>query len=173
MRIADIKKEDLAEYSMVELAYLLMQEKKEPFNYHILMAEIASLKEMSDEEVKERISFLYTDLNIDGRFLTLGDNLWGLRAWYPLEQVEEEITSSVSKPKKKAKVAEDDEFLDEEYEEDEFEDLEDELDEISQDEDEDEDDKEEEDIYSEDDQDMEDDFDDVDDEDDSDEDSDK
>ncbi|WP_413377848.1 DNA-directed RNA polymerase subunit delta [Alkalihalobacillus sp. 1P02AB] len=140
LKIADMRKEDLAEYAMVELAYLLMHEKNAAYEYYELLNEVASLKGMSKAEVKERMSFLYTDLNIDGRFLTLGDNRWGLRSWYPLEQVEEEITSSVAKPKKKAKALaldEDDDLLDEDFEEDEFEDLEDELDELSQEEDED------------------------------------
>ncbi|KGA96042.1 DNA-directed RNA polymerase subunit delta [Alkalihalobacillus alcalophilus ATCC 27647 = CGMCC 1.3604] len=147
MKIADMRKEELAECAMVELAYLLMQEKNEAYEYYELINEVATLKGMSKTEVKERMSFLYTDLNIDGRFLTLGDNRWGLRSWYPLEQVEEEITSSVAKPKKKAKALaldEEDDLLDEDFEEDEFEDLEDELDELSQEEDEDEEEEEEE-----------------------------
>ncbi|GAF64350.1 putative RNA polymerase [Bacillus sp. TS-2] len=142
MKLADMKKEELSEFAMVEIAFLLMKEKNKPFEYYQLMDQVAELKGMTNEEVKTRISFLYTDLNIDGRFLALGDNNWGLRSWYPLEQVEEEITSSVAKPKKKSKaLLEDDELLDE-YEEDEFEDLEDELDELNQEEDEDEDEEE-------------------------------
>ncbi|WP_245628094.1 DNA-directed RNA polymerase subunit delta [Shouchella shacheensis] len=127
--------------SMVETAYVLMKEKRQPYNFFDLLEEVAAVKELSKAQVEERISFLYTDLNIDGRFLTLGDNTWGLKVWYPQEQAEEEITHS-AKPAKRRKPAndEDETFdLDGEFEEeDEFEDLEDELDELADEEDQDE-----------------------------------
>lgn len=138
-----LSKEDLAEMSMVETAYALMVSEHKSYNFYDLLEEVAKRKGFSKSEMDARISFLYTDLNIDGRFLTLGDNQWGLKAWYPHEQSEEEITSSVKPAKRrknKAKVVEDDYLMDDEIEEDEFEDLEDELDELADEEDQDDDD---------------------------------
>jgi DNA-directed RNA polymerase subunit delta len=135
-------REELLEMSMVEIAFEIMKESKNPFDYYDLAKQVAALKGMSEEELNERIAFLYTDMNIDGRFHSLGDNRWGLKSWYPLEQAEEEITTPV-KPRKKAKAELDDvDTMDDDFEdyEDEYEDLEDELDEIADDDDLDDDD---------------------------------
>ncbi|WP_412675602.1 DNA-directed RNA polymerase subunit delta [Alkalihalophilus marmarensis] len=141
LNLREMEKEEIQELSMVEVAYALMKEKRQPYYFTDLVKEISEIKGMKKAEVNQRMSFLYTDLNIDGRFLTLGDNNWGLKSWYPHEQSEEEITSPVN-PRKKAKS--DDEDLDDDLEvfDDEFEDLEDELDEISNEEDADDDDEE-------------------------------
>ncbi|UOE93977.1 DNA-directed RNA polymerase subunit delta [Alkalihalobacillus sp. LMS39] len=131
--IKDLNQEELAETSMVEIAYAVMKEHKSPFIYHDLLKQVAEIKSMSEEEVNRRISSLYTDLNIDGRFICVGENTWGLRSWYPVEKMEEDFTV-VPKTRKKAKAKAADEFEEEEeFEdyEDEFEDLEDELDEIT------------------------------------------
>ena len=45
----------------------------------------------------------YTDMNIDGRFLAIAENQWGLREWYPVEQIEEETAPTVKVRKKKRK----------------------------------------------------------------------
>ncbi|WP_088104424.1 DNA-directed RNA polymerase subunit delta [Halalkalibacter urbisdiaboli] len=140
MNLKEMEKEELQELSMVEIAFAIMKEERKPFEYYDLVKRVAEIKGLSKEQVNDRIAYLYTDLNIDGRFLTLGDNQWGLKVWYPLEQAEEEITAPV-KPRKKVK-DEEVEDLDDDFEdyEDEFEDLEDELDEISSEEDADDDD---------------------------------
>ncbi len=136
-------KAELQELSMVEIAFEVMKEERNPYDYYDLVKRVAEIKGMAKAEVNERIANLYTDMNIDGRFHSLGDNRWGLKSWYPLEQAEEEITTPV-KARKKAKSADVDDVvaLDDGFEdyEDEYEDLEDELDEIASDEDEDEDD---------------------------------
>ncbi|MGO4889125.1 DNA-directed RNA polymerase subunit delta [Anaerobacillus sp. MEB173] len=138
--VDNYSKEEIEEMSMVEVAYELMKENKQPFVYYDLMKKVAEIKGMTEDEVKDRTSFLYTDLNVDGRFLCLGETRWGLRSWYPFEQSEEDITTGKSKKKKASDDdLDDDEFLDDDelfdHEEDDFEDLEDELDDIDGDDD--------------------------------------
>ncbi len=77
VKVSTISKEELQELSMIELAYELLKEERQPFKYFDLVNRIAELKGMTKEQINERISFLYTDLNIDGRFLALGENRWG------------------------------------------------------------------------------------------------
>src|SRR6478735_710127 len=87
--------------SMIEIAYALLEEKtdRQAMSFQEIIAEIKAAAEMSDQELKTRLAQFYTDINIDGRFLTVGDNHWGLRGWYPFDQAEEEVIP-VAKPKK-------------------------------------------------------------------------
>lgn len=47
---------------------------------------------LSDEEMLEALAQFYTDLNIDGSFISLGENRWGLREWYPVDAIDEEVS---------------------------------------------------------------------------------
>jgi DNA-directed RNA polymerase subunit delta len=110
--------EELQEMAFVELASLILLEKREALSFQQLVDEVVALVGLSEQEVKQRLAQYYTDLNIDGRFICVGENLWGLRAWYPFDQTEDE-TVMVSKPKKKKKALDDeyddyDDLLDEE-----------------------------------------------------------
>ena len=104
--------------SLIEIAYEIMLDKKKAIPFSEIIEELKKLLGHSDEEIKSRIAQFYTDLNIDGRFLSLGENQWGLRIWYPVDQVVEEIVNPVkAKKKKKAKkkvVEEDLDFDDDE-----------------------------------------------------------
>lgn len=114
--VKELDAQKLSEMSMIDIAYELLKEGKEPRDYQTLFDEIANLKNMSDEERQRLVSQLYTDINVDGRFKTVGDGVWGLRSWYPYEQVEEPIMSEPKKKKKKKAAKED--ILDDELDED-------------------------------------------------------
>jgi DNA-directed RNA polymerase subunit delta len=97
-------KEELQEMSLIELAYELLANRKQAISFKEIMDEVAKLKGLTEKNMKTKIAQFYTDLNIDGRFLAIGDNQWGLRIWYPVDQVVEEIINPVkAKKKKKAK----------------------------------------------------------------------
>ncbi|MDQ0207073.1 DNA-directed RNA polymerase subunit delta [Alkalicoccobacillus murimartini] len=152
MKFNNYTADEIQEMSMIEIAFELMQNKNQPIEYYALVDEIAKIKGMSKQDVKNSISFLYTDLNTDGRFITMGENRWGIKAWYPIDQIEEPVPAATPKKKKK-KASQDDDDLDlvddselDDSEEDEFEDLADELDEISNEEDASEEDFEEKDL---------------------------
>ena len=96
------------ELSMVEVAYAILEAKNEVLDFNQLLVEIQEYMELSDEALESRMARFYTDLNIDGSFISLGDNRWGLRAWYPIDSIDEEIATSmedeeVKKPRKKRK----------------------------------------------------------------------
>ncbi|PWZ93323.1 DNA-directed RNA polymerase subunit delta, partial [Staphylococcus pseudintermedius] len=50
-----------------------------------------------DAQIEDRIVQFYTDLNTDGRFLSVGDNVWGLRDWYSVDDIEEKIAPTIQK----------------------------------------------------------------------------
>ena len=72
-----------------------------------------SLLGVTKEELGDRIAQFYTDLNIDGRFIALSDQTWGLRSWYPYDQLDEETQPTVKAKRKSEKVVEEDLDLDE------------------------------------------------------------
>lgn len=89
--------------SFIEIAYELLVEKKKTVSFQEIRKEITELLNLSEQEVNEKIAQFYTDLNIDGRFLSLGENNWGLRTWYPVDHVVEEVVPAAKPKKKKAK----------------------------------------------------------------------
>ncbi|TYR80197.1 DNA-directed RNA polymerase subunit delta [Priestia megaterium] len=102
MSLEQYSKAKLKEMSMIEIAYAFLAGKtdRQAVSFQEIIDEITAATEMSAEELKTRIAQFYTDINIDGRFLTVGNNHWGLRGWYPFDQAEEEVIP-VAKPKKK------------------------------------------------------------------------
>jgi DNA-directed RNA polymerase subunit delta len=148
--LKQLSKEELRQTSFIELAHEIMTDKKQAVTFQEVLNEIKSLLEISESEVKSRMVQFYTDLNIDGRFIALGENRWGLREWYPVDQIEEETVptmKSTKKKKAKKKVEEDldldefddldDEDLDEDLDYDDLDDTEDDEDLTDDDDDED------------------------------------
>lgn len=123
-KLAHIDPEKLSEMALVDIAYEILRETNRTYNFRELMDELAELRGMTNEQVMSIIAQVYTEINIDGRFVCLGDNVWGLKRWYPTDTVEETQEGGVAKKKK---VILDDDFDDfetedelvEDYEEDE------------------------------------------------------
>lgn len=101
----NINREQLEKYSMIEIAVALLKQEKKAMNYRDIFAEITDLKQLDDAARDEAYAQFYTDLNLDGRFLYLGQGIWGLKVWYPVDQIDEEITEEPKKKKKKKKKA--------------------------------------------------------------------
>ncbi len=119
LNFREMTKEQLAEESLIDLAYAILEERKSAIAFSDLLKEIQNLNGFSDEELKSRLVQFYTDMNIDGRFLLNHESGWGLRTWYKIETIEEETAPTVKARKKKAKTVLDDE--------EEFDDLEEEV----------------------------------------------
>ena len=70
--------------SKTDIAYRLMLKKKKERNFYDLwedvkaeLAKVAAPEEL--ENIEEDISFFYTNLTLDGRFVNVGENKWNLR----------------------------------------------------------------------------------------------
>ncbi|MBJ8006764.1 DNA-directed RNA polymerase subunit delta [Bacillus cereus] len=136
MNFKQYSPEELKECSMIEVVHSVLGDKRQATTFNELVQEIAQVLGLSQEQVNAKLAQFYTDLNIDGRFINLGENRWGLRSWYPYEQIDEEILPQ-PKPKKKRKVEEDgfDDYIEEDDDvEDAVEDVED-LDKVLEEED--------------------------------------
>src|SRR5690625_6773251 len=78
--------------SMVDLANLSYAEEQRPMSFKEAYDKIATLKKWNQTEKDEKVAQFYTDLNIDGRFVTNGSNSWGLKRWYRSEQIREDLS---------------------------------------------------------------------------------
>jgi len=120
---AHIDSEKLSEMALVDIAYEILRKTNRTYNFRELMDELVTLRKMTNEQLMAIIAQVYTEINIDGRFVCLGDNVWGLKRWYPTDTVEETQEGGGTKKKK---VVLDDDFDDydaedegvEEFEED-------------------------------------------------------
>jgi len=139
--------DELKETSWIEIAFELLQEKKQAVSFEELVTDVLKLLKLDKNEVSEKMLQFYTDLNLDGRFLGIGDNRWGLRVWYPVDQAEEDTVTPIKPRKKKAKKAVEEEIdgFDDIEEEDVFDDFDDEDDDDLLDDDDDFDDEDDED----------------------------
>ncbi|KRO03389.1 MULTISPECIES: DNA-directed RNA polymerase subunit delta [Levilactobacillus] len=77
------------ELSMIEVAHAILSQHGDVMAFADLANAVQAYLGDSDAEVRNRLSQFYTDLNVDGSFISLGDNLWGLRTWYPFESIDE------------------------------------------------------------------------------------
>lgn len=80
---------------MIEVAHEILSETNEIHEFSALLERIQDYLGISTEEVEDRMVDLYTELNTDGSFISLGDNRWGLRSWYPVDSINEEIVSEL------------------------------------------------------------------------------
>ena len=158
--------------SMIEVAHAILHQRGETMAFADLTNEIQVYLGKSDEEIRDRLAQFYTDLNIDGSFISLGDNVWGLRSWYPYDSIDEALVhgedeEDEERPRKKRKkvnafladVSDDDDVIDYDDDDPEDEDLDNDYDDEDDDDDDDDDDEDEDEDDDDDDED-EDDYDD-------------
>lgn len=86
---------DRNELSLIEVAHAALQETGEVHDFNQLLEFLQNYLSLSDEQLEKKMVRFYTDLNVDGRFISLGDNRWGLRSWYAIDEIDEEIINSI------------------------------------------------------------------------------
>ena len=86
------------EKSLLDYGFDVLSASKDPMKFVDLFnaAVKASGLELADGEVKKRMSKFYTQLSLDGRFVTLTDNFWDLRTRHVFEQVHLDMIDAYS-----------------------------------------------------------------------------
>ena len=79
------------ELSMIEVAHAILEQRGDVMDFSDLANQIQNYLGKSDSEIRDSLAQFYTDLNIDGSFISLGDNRWGLRSWYAIDEIDEEV----------------------------------------------------------------------------------
>lgn len=88
----------MSEKSLLDYGYDILSASTEPVKFIELFNksyESSGLK-FSDSELKIRMSKFYTQLSLDGRFITLTDNFWDLRSRHVFEQVHLDMIDAYS-----------------------------------------------------------------------------
>ena len=95
LNLRDLTSEQLTQESLINLAHRILVEKGQAIPFNEITDQIIALGARTEAQLKDAIVQFYTDMNIDGRFLVLGESRWGLREWYAIDQVEEETAPTV------------------------------------------------------------------------------
>ena len=78
---------DYKQSSMVDVAYDLMTKKKKPVDFYKLWQEVSEIKGFDQNNQEENESLFYTNITLDGRFITVGENRWDLRSRHKFDEV--------------------------------------------------------------------------------------
>lgn len=110
--------------SKTDIAYRLMLKKKKERNFYDLwedvkaeLAKVAAPEEL--ENIEEDISFFYTNLTLDGRFVCVGENKWNLRERVTFDKVHIDMNEIYAEEEE---IIIDDEDVKDEFVADDFED---------------------------------------------------
>lgn len=73
--------------SNIEVAYNFVVAHNEPVAFADIWAEVTKVQGLTEEEAADQIGRFYTNLGLDGRFVTLGENTWDLRSRHTFDKV--------------------------------------------------------------------------------------
>ncbi|MDG3133069.1 DNA-directed RNA polymerase subunit delta [Streptococcus suis] len=85
--------QEKSELSMIEVARAILEERgrDNEMYFNDLVNEIQNYLEKSNSDIRAALPTFYADLNVDGSFIPLGENKWGLRSWYAIDEIDEEV----------------------------------------------------------------------------------
>ena len=109
--------------SKTDIAYrLLSKKKKEKGVYELwedVKNELAKVREPEElENIDDDISFFYTNLTLDGRFVNVGDNKWNLRERVTFDKVDIDMSDIYMDEEEESDEEEEtDEYVTDDYDE--------------------------------------------------------
>ncbi|HAD24045.1 MAG TPA: DNA-directed RNA polymerase subunit delta [Kandleria vitulina] len=109
---------DYSQISMVDLAYQIMQERTQPIDFYELWSIICEKKQFTEEEIDENESNFYTNITLDGRMITTGENRWDLRVRHKFEDVHIDMNDIYSEEESSDEDDQDDSVIEDKYSDD-------------------------------------------------------
>lgn len=91
MGLDKFKDKNRDELSMIEVARAILEDNGKRMAFADIVNAVQKYLNKSDEEIRERLPQFYTNMNTDGEFISMGENVWALRSWFPYESVDEEV----------------------------------------------------------------------------------
>lgn len=92
LELKQFKGDRIDELAMIDVAKAVLEEKGEVMDFKDILLEVSNFIEINEDGMNKRMPQFYTDINVDGEFISLGDNTWGLRTWYPVDSINEVLT---------------------------------------------------------------------------------
>lgn len=99
------------EKSMLDVAYEIISAEDNPVSFKNLVEQIGAKLNLSEEELKGKLARFYTNLMLDGRFVTLGENTWDLRARNKFEKVHIDMNDVYKEDDEEAEEVEEEETV--------------------------------------------------------------
>lgn len=75
------------EKSLLDYAYDFVSKQKDVVSFEEIWKYVVSESGLSEAEANAKVSRFYTNLMLDGRFVTLGENQWDLRSNHTFDKV--------------------------------------------------------------------------------------
>lgn len=91
MGLDKFKDKNRDELSLMEVARAILEDNGKRMAFADIVNAVQKYLNKSDEEIRERLPQFYTDMNTNGEFISMGENVWALRSWFPYESVDEEV----------------------------------------------------------------------------------
>ena len=73
--------------SLIEHAYEFVSKHKESVNFKEIWEYVKQEAGLSEEQASAKVGQFFTNMMLDGRFVTLGDNEWDLRSRHTFDKV--------------------------------------------------------------------------------------
>ena len=108
--------------SKTDIAYRLLSKKKKERGFYELWedvkSELAKVRDPEElENIDDDISFFYTNLTLDGRFVNVGDNKWNLRERVTFDKVDIDMSDIYMDEEEESEEEENDEYVTDDYDE--------------------------------------------------------
>ena len=73
--------------SLIEIAYEFVSKSKNPVHFDEIWNHVKAEAGLSEEEAGKKAGQFFTNMMLDGRFVTLGENEWDLRERHTFDKV--------------------------------------------------------------------------------------
>ncbi len=77
----------MTEKTFLEIAYDFVSNSSKPVSFKEIWETVVSEKGLDESVANSKVGQFYTTLMLDGRFVTLGENMWDLRSRHTFDKV--------------------------------------------------------------------------------------
>lgn len=74
--------------SEADLAHAILKDNGSPIYFNELFEQVMAIKPVMGTDKARRMAGIHTELNLDSRFIYVGQGVWGLREWMPGKRIE-------------------------------------------------------------------------------------